>query len=382
MDRILQAFSQKFHKDNPELFKTSESVYLLRYSLMILQTDLHNPQVKEKMKLGDFFKMTKGINDGGDFSSDYLRTVYNSINEQPLAIHQLDKRRENEKKELLFLEETKSMLKQGQQQLFQLKTATNPRNFNNKNLLINNIHSPATLKLLLEMMWSPLLAAFSVVFEGQNPGEIEENEEKFQETCINGMDSMIKLTAVCGLGDIRDTFLVTFIKFTNILANMHAIKRKNLECIKKILSLSVTHASFLGNGWKYVVDFLSFLDKALQRKENALLLELDPFFLDKVLGNSNGFPGETLLQVIDFLACRSKEELLDVENPQMFCLWKIIEIADGNMDRVRVIWTRIWKKLTEFFSEIGCHRNKNVGFYVVDSIKRLSMKFLQVFSFV
>ena len=99
---------------------------------MILQTDLHNPQVKEKMKLGDFFKMTKGINDGGDFSSDYLRTMYNSINEQPLAIHQLDKRRENEKKELLFLEETKSMLKQGQQQLFQLKTATNPRNFNIK----------------------------------------------------------------------------------------------------------------------------------------------------------------------------------------------------------------------------------------------------------
>ena len=141
-------------------------------------------------------------------------------------------------------------------------------------------------------MWSPLLAAFSVVFEGQNPGEIEENEEKFQETCINGMDSMIKLTAVCGLGDIRDTFLVTFIKFTNILANMHAIKRKNLECIKKILSLSVTHASFLGNGWKYVVDFLSFLEKALQRKKNSLLLELDPFFLDKVLGNSNGFPGE------------------------------------------------------------------------------------------
>ena len=132
VDRILQAFSQKFHKDNPELFKTSESVYLLSSSLMILQTDLHNPQVKEKMKLGDFFKMTKGINDGGDFSSDYLRTMYNSINEQPLAIHQLDKRRENEKKELLFLEETKSLLKQGQQQLFRLKTATNPRNFNIK----------------------------------------------------------------------------------------------------------------------------------------------------------------------------------------------------------------------------------------------------------
>ena len=123
---------------------------------------------------------------------------------------------------------------------------------------------------------------------------------------------------------------------------MHAIKRKNLECIKKILSLSVTHASFLGNGWKYVVDFLSFLDKALQRKENALLLELDPFFLDKVLGNSNGFPGETLLQVIDFLACRSKEELLDVENPQMFCLWKIIEIADG-----------IWIEFVSFGLEYG-----------------------------
>lgn len=140
----------------------------------------------------------------------------------------------------------------------------------------------------------------------------------------------------------------------------------------------MSHAKFLGSGWKYIIDFLSLLDRSIQKKEENLLLEIDPFFLDHVLGNTSNFPGDILLQVIDFLASRSKEELLDVENPQMFCLWKIIEIADSNMDRVRMVWTKLWKKLTEFFSEIGCHRNKKVGYYVMDSLKRLAMKFLQV----
>ena len=66
------------------------------------------------------------------------------------------------------------------------------------------------------------------------------------------------------------------------------------------------------------------------------------------------------------------------EETRMFSLLKIVEIADANIDRVRIIWTLLWQKLTELFSEIAGHSNKKIGFFVVDSLKRLAMKFLQV----
>jgi Sec7-like guanine-nucleotide exchange factor len=34
---------------------------------MMLQTNLHNPQVHEKMKFADFSKLAKGMNMGQDF---------------------------------------------------------------------------------------------------------------------------------------------------------------------------------------------------------------------------------------------------------------------------------------------------------------------------
>ena len=67
------------------------------------------------------------------------------------------------------------------------------------------------------------------------------------------------------------------------------------------------------------------------------------------------------------------------EETRMFSLVKIVEIADANIDRVRIIWTLLWQKLTELFNEIPEHHNRKIGFFVVDSLKRLATKlFLQV----
>ena len=40
--------------------------------MVMLQTDLHNPKVVDKMKLTDFSKLAKSINDGDDLPMEYL----------------------------------------------------------------------------------------------------------------------------------------------------------------------------------------------------------------------------------------------------------------------------------------------------------------------
>ena len=76
VDRIMQKFSDKFYRDNKEqIFKSADVAYTLSYLLIMLQTDLHNPQVTEKMKLVDFKKLARGMNDGEDLPAEYMNKL-------------------------------------------------------------------------------------------------------------------------------------------------------------------------------------------------------------------------------------------------------------------------------------------------------------------
>lgn len=43
----------------------------------------------------------------------------------------------------------------------------------------------------------------------------------------------------------------------------------------------------------------------------------------------------------------------------------------------RLVWSRIWAVLADFFIEVGCHANLAVAMYAVDSLRQLAMKFLE-----
>ncbi len=46
VDRIMEKFGEKYQRDNPDAFASAESVYLLSFATMMLQTSIHNPQAK------------------------------------------------------------------------------------------------------------------------------------------------------------------------------------------------------------------------------------------------------------------------------------------------------------------------------------------------
>lgn len=43
----------------------------------------------------------------------------------------------------------------------------------------------------------------------------------------------------------------------------------------------------------------------------------------------------------------------------------------------RLVWNRIWAVLSDFFVQVGCHKNLQVAMYAVDSLRQLAMKFLE-----
>lgn len=43
----------------------------------------------------------------------------------------------------------------------------------------------------------------------------------------------------------------------------------------------------------------------------------------------------------------------------------------------RLVWNRIWAVLSDFFIQVGCHKNLQVAMFAVDSLRQLAMKFLE-----
>ena len=49
IDRLMEKFAERFVSCNPDAFKSADVGYVLAYSVILLNTDAHNPQVKNKM---------------------------------------------------------------------------------------------------------------------------------------------------------------------------------------------------------------------------------------------------------------------------------------------------------------------------------------------
>lgn len=93
VERILEHFSKKYSEENPEKY-TADGAYLLSFLLMMLHTNVYNPKVVEKMTITDFLNIGKNIkNNEVPIDPEILTGFYHDICRQPIAIHSLEKRK-------------------------------------------------------------------------------------------------------------------------------------------------------------------------------------------------------------------------------------------------------------------------------------------------
>lgn len=98
--------------------------------------------------------------------------------------------------------------------------------------------------------------------------------------------------------------------------------------------------------------------------------------VDRIFTGSVKLDGEAIVEFVKWL-CHVSEEELASNPPRMYSLQKIVEISYYNMGRIRLQWTRIWNVLGEHFNKAGCNSNEEVAFFAVDSLRQLTMKFLE-----
>ena len=74
------------YETNPGPFLSSDALFSLLFSSLLLNTDLHNPGVKNRMTFEDFCQNIRGMNDGQDFPTDYQQYLYESIRMQEIKL--------------------------------------------------------------------------------------------------------------------------------------------------------------------------------------------------------------------------------------------------------------------------------------------------------
>jgi brefeldin A-resistance guanine nucleotide exchange factor 1 len=75
-------------KDTSHPFKSADAVFTLAFSTILLNTDLHNPTIKDekRMTLEQFIRNNRGINDGEDFPEEFLTELYSQIKSQEIQV--------------------------------------------------------------------------------------------------------------------------------------------------------------------------------------------------------------------------------------------------------------------------------------------------------
>jgi len=89
IDRLMEKFASRYCECNPQnqLFQSADTVYVLAFSIIMLTTDLHSPQVKHKMTKEQYIKMNRGISDSkSDLPEEYLSSIYDEISEHEIKM--------------------------------------------------------------------------------------------------------------------------------------------------------------------------------------------------------------------------------------------------------------------------------------------------------
>ncbi|KAJ9580271.1 hypothetical protein L9F63_004084, partial [Diploptera punctata] len=412
IDRLMEKFASRYCECNPKsnnngLFASADTAYVLAYSVIMLTTDLHSPQVKSKMTKEQYIRLNRGISDSKDLPEEYLSNIYDEI-----AGHEIKMKGTVNKpgKQLISSEKRRRFLWNMEMEV--ISTAA-------KNLMesVSHVQAPFTsakhlehVRPMFKMAWTPFLAAFSVGLQDCDDPEIAS-------LCLDGIRCAIRIACIFHMTLERDAYVQALARFTLLTANspITEMKAKNIDTIKTLITVAHTDGNYLGSSWLDIVKCISQLELAqlvgtgvrpqfisgpkshhtdhyLSDPLKLNLSSLDPSVkesigetssqsvvvaVDRIFTGSTRLDGDAIVDFVRALCQVSLDELGHATHPRMFSLQKIVEISYYNMGRIRLQWSRIWQVLGEHFNKVGCNPNEDIAFFAVDSLRQLSMKFIE-----
>ena len=318
IDRIMEKFAERFTEQNPKVFPTADAAFILSFSIIMLNTDLHNPAIKEdrRMTKEGFIRNNQGICDGNDLPDAMLISIFDRIKQNPISLKEDDEAREragdakkksssglpaalnpasffsshysdaDRARESNFQKErdhivrtTESLLKRRRhgtehKSPAKFRTAKAHRNASKFVLSGDSGLRDEYVSPMFEVTWGPALAAFSTAMESANgtagtlisiasDDELEraaENAAETIEVCLTGFRLAIGTAALCGNYIARDAYMLALSRFTQLGTGI-LLEPRHIRCIQTMFSLAKEDGELLGTSWEHVFKALSEVNR-------------------------------------------------------------------------------------------------------------------------
>ncbi|KAE8231539.1 hypothetical protein CF326_g3440 [Tilletia indica] len=429
IDRFMLKFAERYIAGNPGAFANADAAYVFAYSVIMLNTDAHNPQIKNRMTLQDFLKNNAGIDNGQNLPEEYVKTVYDEIvnNEikmkDEVALPSVSSQastglanaiasvgRDLQKE--AYILQTEGMASKTEA-LFRTMVRAQRRIHPQERAAAEQFFLASHfehVRPMFEVAWMSFLTGISAPLQDSDDADTVER-------CLEGFRDSIKIVCMFGLELERNAFVTTLAKFT-FLNNLGEMKNKNIEAIKTLLGVAQTEGNYLKGSWREVLTCVSQLERfqligngvderqlpELGRRKSAVarrptaaskarqVLPDDEVVqagassevtvaADMVFSSTPALSGTAIVDFVQALSDVSWEEIQSsgmTEHPRLFSLQKLVEISYYNMGRIRMEWSNIWVILGEHFNQVCCHHHAAVSAFGLDSLRQLAMRFLEL----
>lgn len=244
IDRIMQVFGQRYFDQMPEAgLVNADSAYVLAFSVIMLNTDLHNTQNKKKMSLEDFARINRSTNDGKPMPPELLNRIYAAISTEELRISS-ECSMEDLPRQIVFWAQMS-------------REAQRPR---------GHMHLSAGTNAALErdmfgLVWGPTLAAASVVLDGSVDARVARR-------AMDGLLVAARLAARHHISGVADQLLGVLAKYTSALnptgpkpALVYGESEKARAAVETTFAIANRYGDSLRTGWRNVLDCVMRLHK-------------------------------------------------------------------------------------------------------------------------
>ncbi|OVA02830.1 SEC7-like [Macleaya cordata] len=242
IQRVLEAFSERFYDQSPQILANKDAALVLSYSIILLNTDQHNVRVKKKMTEEDFVRNNRRINGGNDLPREFLLDLYNSICKNEIRMTP----EQGVGPEVVMPSHWINLMHKS-------KTAAP---------FITCDPKPFLDRDMFSVLSGPTLAAICVVFD-------HAEKEDIYQTCVDGFLAMAKIASCSHLVNILDDLVISLCKFTTLLDPSQmdepilafADDTKAMMATITVFTIANNFGDYIRTGWRNILDCILSLHK-------------------------------------------------------------------------------------------------------------------------
>ncbi|CAN8233076.1 unnamed protein product [Cochlearia groenlandica] len=381
IQRVLEAFSERYYEQSPQILTDKDAALLLSYSIILLNTDHHNTQVKKKMTEEDFIRNNRCINGGADLPREYLSELYHSICDSEI--------------QMISDQGTGSQTMTSSRWISVIYKSKETSPY-----IICDTASHLDRDMFY-IVSGPTIAATSVVFE-------QTEQEDVLQRCVDGLLAIAKLSAYYHLNSVLDDLVVSLCKFTPFFASLSVDEvvlalvedAKARIATETVFLIANKYGDYIDSGWENILECVLSLHKLQilpaniarddletsqeakpvsvvssssssmpHRKSSSFIGRFSQLLyfdteetkplpskeelaaykqareiarncnVDSLFSDSKFLQAESLQKLVNSLIKASEK---DDEASAVFCLELLIAVTLNNRDRILLIWQRVY----------------------------------------